>query len=47
MLSMAVGSIEERLKLVPFCVRGRTVDSEEGGTGSFLNQISWPSNTFK
>ena len=30
MLSMAVGSIEERLKLVPFCVRGQTVDSEGG-----------------
>ena len=31
MFSMAVGTIEEWLKLVPFFVRGRTVDSEGGG----------------
>ena len=31
--SMAVGTIEERLKLVPFCVRGRKVDSGGGGDG--------------
>ena len=29
--SMAVGIIGEWLKLVPFFVRGRTVDSERGG----------------
>ena len=36
--SMAVGTIREWLKLVPFFVRGRTVDSggEGGGLGSFL-----------
>ena len=32
-LSMVVGTIGEWLKLVPFFVRGRTVDSEEGGGG--------------
>ena len=34
--SMAVGTIGEWLKLVPFFVRGRTVDSKGGGAGSFL-----------
>ena len=32
-LSMAVGAIGEWLKLVPVCVRGRTVDCEGGGGG--------------
>ena len=38
MFSMAVGTIEEWLKLVLFFVRGRTVDWEGGGAGagSFL-----------
>ena len=31
MFSMAVGTIWEWLKLVPFFVRGRTVDSGGGG----------------
>ena len=35
-LSMVVGTIGEWLKLVPFFVRGRTVDSEGGGGGGFL-----------
>ena len=36
MFSMAVGTIGEWLKLVPFFVRGRTVDSKGGGgAGSF------------
>ena len=39
--SMAVGTIGEWLKVVPFFVRGQTVDFEGGG-GS-----SWPSNTLK
>ena len=35
--SLAVGTIGEWLKLVPFFVRDRTVDSEGGrGRGSFL-----------
>ena len=42
--SMAVGTIEEWLKLVPFFVRGRTVDSEGGGGGGgggfFIKKIS-------
>ena len=33
---MAVGTIGEWLKLVPFFVRGRTVDSGRGGGGSFF-----------
>ena len=39
MFNMAVGTIGERLKLIPYFVRGRTVESEEegwGGAGSFL-----------
>ena len=36
MFSMAVGTIGEWLKLVPLFVRGRTVDSEGEGVGSFL-----------
>ena len=34
--SMAVGTIGERLKLVPCFVRGRTVDSKGGGAVSFF-----------
>ena len=34
--SMAVGTIREWVKLVPFCVRGRTVDSEGGEGWQFL-----------
>ena len=34
-LSMAVGTIGEWLKLVPFFVRGRTVDSEGDGGGDW------------
>ena len=33
---MAVGSIGEWLKVVPFFCYGRTVDSEGGGAGSFF-----------
>ena len=40
--SMAVGTIGEWLKLVPFFVRGRTVES---GGGQIFKIISWPSNT--
>ena len=38
--SITVGTIGEWLKLVPVFVRGRTVDSEEGGGGLpvFLNR---------
>ena len=38
MFSMAVGTIGEWLKLVPYFVRGRKVDSEGegGGAGSFF-----------
>ena len=36
MFSMAVGTIGEWLKLVPFFIRGRTVDSGRGGAGSIL-----------
>ena len=40
-LSMAVGTFGEWLKVVPF-IRERTVDSEGGGGGG---QFSWPPNT--
>ena len=36
--SMANGTIKEWLKLVPFFVRGRTVDWGGGGGGGFLGK---------
>ena len=39
MFSMAVGTIGEWLKLVPFFVRGRTVDSGAGGWQFFKINI--------
>ena len=38
--SMAVGTIWEWLKLVPFFVKGRTVDSGEGGGGWLFFKIN-------
>ena len=46
MFSIAVGTIGEWLKVVPFYVRGRTVDSWGGGGLAFIRAVSLKKNKF-